>query len=265
MRLRNDSSLTLERGPATIVEDGQYRGEAILPYTKEGSELVLAYAVELGVSVVEDTQSSRVVAGIELRGAFLHVQVYHVQETIYTLTNNTGDEQVVTLERSQWGDLLETRAADEEGAEHRRWRVSCPPRAATAFTVRERVLTERRETVADESMEALSRYLEEHALDREARRKLAEILRLRRTMAGIDDRLQALLLEQQELAGRQERLRANLSIQATSEDERALRRRSAEDFRHTQDREDEIIAERRRLLADRQSAEADLAAELQRL
>jgi hypothetical protein len=265
LRLRNDSGLTLERGPATIMEDGQYRGEAILPYTREGAELVLAYAVELGVSVVEDTRIWTETAGITLPDAFLHLQEHHVQETTYSLTNSTPDEQTVTIERSKWGDLAGTPKPDEESAENRRWRAVCPARAVTTFEVRERVLTERRETVADESMEALAHFLEERALDTEAREKLSGILRLRQTISRIDDRLQSLDIEQAGLAARQERLRANLTIEATSEDERAIRRRSAEDFRRTQDREEEIVAERQRLREERHAAEAALENELARL
>jgi hypothetical protein len=263
LRLRNDSGLTLERGPATIVEDGRYRGEAILPFTKEGAELVLAYAVEIGIRVLEETRNAVVLAGVELRDAFVHVQEYRVEETAYTLTNDTSEEQIVTVERARGGELTETREPDAESAQHRRWRVTCPPRASSAFAVTERWMMQRSERVADQSMETLSHYLAQHALDAEARRRLAGILRLRQTIAGIDQRLAALRDEQRDLTGRQDRLRANLSIEARSEDEQAIRRRSTEDFRRTQDREDEILAEIERLQVDRQSAEAELSAELE--
>jgi hypothetical protein len=265
MRLKNDSGLTLERGPVTILEDGQYRGEAILPFTKVGAELVLAYAVELGITVVEETDESVVMASIELHDSFLHVQQYQIRETTYTLRNDSADEQVVTLERGKWGDLTETPQPDEESAEHLRWRVTCAGRSSARFTVRERWIMRRSETIADESTASLSRYLAEHALDREAREKLAAILRLRQTIESLDARLEALQKEQSKLGARQDRLRANLSIEAAGDDELAIRRRSAEDFRRTQDREDEILAETQRLQAERQAANAELLMELERV
>jgi hypothetical protein len=226
---------------------------------------VLAYAVELGITVVEETGESIVMAGIELHDSFLHVQQYQIRETTYTLRNDSAEEQVVTLERGTWGDLTETPKPDEESAEYRRWRVTCAVRSSTPFTVRERWMMRRSETIADESTASLSRYLAEHALDGEARQKLAAIVRLRQTIEKIDARLEALQKELSKLGARQDRLRANLSIEAAGDDEAAIRRRSAEDFRRTQDREDEILAETQRLQAERQAADAELIAELERV
>jgi hypothetical protein len=262
LRMHNDSGLTLERGPATIFEDGEYRGEAIVPFTKEGSEVVLAHAVELGIRVGEQAEMSHWVSGIELKEALLHIQEHLVQTTTHTLTNDTDEEQVVTVERATWGELSETREPDEHNAEHRRWRVQCDPRSATTFVVAERVLRSRHQRVADESMSALARYLEETALDEGARQKLADILLLHQMMARIDAQLESLREEQEGLASRQERLRRNLTIQPASEEESEIRRRSSEDFRRTQDREDEIMGEMERLRGDRTKAEADLETEL---
>ena len=47
VRFKN-SEVTLERGPATILENGEYAGEAIVPFTTGGTEVILAFALELG-------------------------------------------------------------------------------------------------------------------------------------------------------------------------------------------------------------------------
>ena len=52
LRFTNTSGLVLEHGPVTIVEDGTYRGEAILEFTREGQEVYLAFAVELGITAI---------------------------------------------------------------------------------------------------------------------------------------------------------------------------------------------------------------------
>src|SRR5581483_6908508 len=49
LRFANASGLVLERGPAVVHIDGAYHGEAMLPFTKTGAEVYLAYAVELGI------------------------------------------------------------------------------------------------------------------------------------------------------------------------------------------------------------------------
>ena len=60
LRLRNTTGLTLERGPATIMESAGYLGEAVLPLTAAGGEIVLPYAVELGLKVREESGGRRI-------------------------------------------------------------------------------------------------------------------------------------------------------------------------------------------------------------
>ncbi len=267
LRLRNETGLTLERGPITITEDGQYRGEAMLPFTRQDAEIVLAYAVELGITVRAETVQSTSLAGLSLAGAYLHLQRHLTLVTTYTLFNRTTQHETVTIERARHGDteLTDTPPPDEETGEHRRWRVTCAPQAFTTFTVTERRLIEWQDDVMDQELAALSRYLEERFLDDVTRHGLETILRLRQSIAGADEQLLMLQAEQIDLGVRQDRLRQNLTIISANEDEQEIRRRSAEMFRRTQDREDQIIAEIERVQAARSQAEAELHHELARL
>lgn len=267
LRLRNETGLTLERGPITITEDGQYRGEAMLPFTRQDAEIVLAYAVELGITVRAETIQSTSLAGLSLAGAYLHLQRHLSLVTTYTLFNRTGQHETVTLERARHGDteLTDTSPPDEETGEHRRWRVTCAPQAFTTFTVTERRLIEWQDDVMDQELAALSRYLEERFLDSATRHGLETILRLRQSIAGADEQLLMLQAEQIDLGVRQDRLRQNLTIISANQDEQEIRRRSAEMFRRTQDREDQIGAEIERVQAERSQAEAELHTELARL
>ena len=266
LRLRNETGLTLERGPVTVVEDGQYRGEAMLPFTKADSEIVLAFAVELGIKVQEEVNYSTTMTGLALEDSlFVHVQEHQNRSVTYRLVNNTTEEQTVTIEQARWAELTDTPKPDEDTGEHRRWRVVCPSRRETRFEVTERRLIERREAVQDQALETLSSYLETRFLDRAARKKLEAILRLRRRMHEIDRQMDALQGEWQDVGSRQDRLRENLGITATSEQEEEIRRRSAEQFRRTQDREEGIDQELERLKAEREQAEGQLQMELNRL
>jgi hypothetical protein len=55
LRVPNDTGLTLERGPATVIEQGDYAGEAVLPFTRAGGELIVPYAVSLSKSCSSTT------------------------------------------------------------------------------------------------------------------------------------------------------------------------------------------------------------------
>jgi hypothetical protein len=117
----------------------------------------------------------------------------------------------------------------------------------------------------DQELAALSHYLEERFLDDATRHALETILRLRQSIADADDQLLTLQAEQIDLGVRQDRLRQNLTIISANQDEQEIRRRSAEMFRRTQDREDQIVAEIERVQAERSQAEAELHTELARL
>src|SRR5512137_71307 len=53
LRLKNESGLTLERGPVTVLDNGEYVGEAIVPFSVSGGEMAVPYAVELAVKARE--------------------------------------------------------------------------------------------------------------------------------------------------------------------------------------------------------------------
>ncbi len=261
LRLHNETGLTLERGPVTVLEDGQYRGEAMLPFSKAGAEIVLVYAVELGITVRESVTDSTTTQSISLEGAYLQIAEHFDRRTEYTLTNASPREEAVTLERRKWhgADLADTRAPDESTADHDRWIVTCVANDVTTFAVIERVLTRRQEAVLHEDFRLLAEYLQGRWLDASARRILQNILRLRQEASDAEQRLAELQAERTNLGTRQDRLRKNLSINAANPAEEEIRRRSADEFRRTQDREDEIESELTDAAAARAAAEVELA------
>lgn len=261
LRLRNETGLTLERGPVTVIEDGQYRGEAMLPFSKAGAEIVLVYAVELAITVREAVSESTTIQSINLQGAYLHIAEHFDRRTEYTLTNASSRDEAVTLERRKWqaAELAETREPDERTAEHDRWIVDCAAQSSTIFAVTERVVTRRQQAVLHEDFRLLAEYLQGHWLDPEARQILQHVLELRQAATDAEGRLAQLHAERENLGTRQDRLRKNLSINATNPAEEEIRRRSADEFRRTQDREDEIGAEMSEAEQRRAGAERELA------
>jgi len=54
VEFKNTTGLTLEGGPVTVLESGSYVGEAMLETTKPDEQRLVPYAVELGVSVLDN-------------------------------------------------------------------------------------------------------------------------------------------------------------------------------------------------------------------
>jgi len=178
LRFSNSTGLTLERGPVTVVEDGDYKGEAVVPFTKDGNEVYLPYAVELGIKVTERTEHHTVTTGLAIEGAFLVYEDYQVYSTTYVIENTTAKAQTITIEAPivTGHDLFETRRPEVETAADRRWRIKLPERARTEFVRKERERTRRREELRSLNYQQLSEFLNKRWLDRTTIDRLSDLL-----------------------------------------------------------------------------------------
>ena len=75
----------MQPGPVTVLEKGDYAGEAVLPFTRVGGELIVPYAVELGIGVHEEHHPERVTSGISVRDEYLLIQEWDVQRARYRI------------------------------------------------------------------------------------------------------------------------------------------------------------------------------------
>src|SRR5262249_40006740 len=89
LRVKNETGLTLERGPVTVFENGNYVGEAMLAFTSDGGDIVIPYAAELGVKVQETSGSRREAFAARIDGAYLRFEQWHITSTEYRASNTT--------------------------------------------------------------------------------------------------------------------------------------------------------------------------------
>lgn len=242
LRFANTTGLTLERGPVTIVEDGEYRGEAVIPFTKSGSEVYLAYAVELGVRVVERSARHTEMAGLVIREGYLLINEYQVQTTTYMLENDTDQDHVITIEApvtSQY-ELFDTPPPDAETATERRWRVEVGARGEAIFTRRERRLTSRHEQISDLDYRRLERYLRDRWLDQATFDALSTLLDNLAFIEQAKQEQDKLKAERGEVYEREAQLRENLHALKPTGQEGHLRARVLQQLTASEDRLDAI-------------------------
>ena len=142
LRLANATGLTLERGPVTVLDRGEYVGEAVLPFTAIEGEIVVPYAVELGAKVREENGSSREINGLRIDGAYLVVEEWDVRWWEYRVNNSTSRPMTVLIEhpRQTSYDLFDTPEPKEQTPDHLRFEVDAAPRAETKLRVQMRRL-----------------------------------------------------------------------------------------------------------------------------
>ncbi len=226
MRFKNNTGLVLERGPVTIVEDGEYRGEALVPFSPADSEVYLAYAVELGIKLTEEQTSNVETTGLRIERHYIYFNQSTTLKTTYQLENNLAQARVVTIEQpiKTSYDLLDTVPVAEKTAEFYRWKVKCPARRRTIFVVQERTFNWRTEMVMNQTYDGLRQYLEQHWLDAHMLDKLKNVLDEQATINRNNQELNDIANERETLYRRQEQLRQNLTALSTSGEEATLRR-----------------------------------------
>lgn len=225
LRLRNETGLTLERGPVTVIVGDSYAGEAILPYTAAGGELFVPYAVELNVRVREEQERRNQLRAVHIEGAYLVVELWDIMVRDYYLVNNTANEVTVLVEHPRYGryELFDSPEPVEMTAEQVRFSVAVRPGQETRLRVQQRHLISRREELQRQSYAQLGRYLRDGLLDRQAHDKLVELLRLWEQMGDVQKRLEELNKQREKLFRSQEQIRQNLQALGTSGREGALR------------------------------------------
>lgn len=237
LRIRNETGLTLERGPVTVFEGDTYAGEAILPLTPNGGEIVAPYAVELGVRVREQSGSAVQIHSVHLDGALVTIEQWDVRWREYHLSNQTEKELRVLVEHprlSQY-ELADTAAPVEHTAEAYRFAVQAAPHAETVLRVNERRLVMRKEELTKQTYAGLQHYLRQGLINPEAHAKAAEILRLWEQAQELEKELNELENQRAAIFRQQQQIQGNMAALGASGKEGALRARYVSDLEASED------------------------------
>jgi hypothetical protein len=266
LRLRNETGLTLERGPVTVLEQGDYAGEAVLPFTRAGGELIVPYAVELGVSIQEEHSGERQTRGISVRDDYLLFQEWDVHHTLYRIHSTLADAVDVMVEQalSQGYTLVKTAAPAEQSQGLARWPVACSPGVETTFTTHQRMETTRWERVRGVTPQQLSEFLKNRYLDKETFKALSGVLEIYSQIAAHGQRLQEIERERNAIYRQQQQIQGSLGPLGREGEEGALRSRYVATLGELEDRLAALGSEEQRLSAENtrleQEANTQLAA-----
>lgn len=256
LQLKNETGLTLERGPVTVLENGVYAGEALLPFTAAGGELVIPYAVELGAKVREENGAQREMAGLRISGYYLVIEEWDVRWRAYQVNNSTGRPLTVLIEhpRTAHYELFDTPEPAEQTADHLRFAVMVPAHGEATLRVQERRLVSRREEIRRQSAAVLQGYLRQGLLAQPAHDQILPLLALWERIAAHEQRLAEIDAERASVYKAQEQIRGNMKALSTAGKEGELRagyvdklRASEQQLQALDDEEQQLKAEIRQL------------------
>ncbi|MCG8350164.1 MAG: hypothetical protein MI924_20555, partial [Chloroflexales bacterium] len=267
LRLTNDTGLTLERGPVTVLENDDYAGEAVLPFTRTGGELIVPFAVELGINVEERYDSERRIAGISIRNEYLLIEEYDLRHTIYHLTSTLSQAVDVVLEHLlvDGYELTDTVEPRERSAGFARWSIACASNARTVFTIHERKLFSRREHVRNLNGQRLQNYLHNRILNAATVQALNEVLQLYYQIDELQQRSRQIQAEREAIYQHQRQIQGNLEPLGREGDEGALRARYVAELNRQEDQLQTFAAEEQQLKQQIAALEQQASAKLHAL
>lgn len=227
LRMENRSGLTLERGPVTVIEGGEYVGEAILPFTAEGAELIVPYAVELRVRVQESSGSRREIHRLQVVDGYLLIEEWEIRWREYQANNSGSEEMAILVEHARNAnyELVDGSALKEKAEGHLRFGMVVPGRGETTLQVQEKRLLSRREDLQRQSYVSLQRYLRRGLLDRKTHDALAVLLGMWEKIKDYETQLKAVEQERQKIYQAQKQIQGNMGALASAGREGDLRSR----------------------------------------
>ncbi|HJZ46239.1 MAG TPA: hypothetical protein VKE41_03700 [Roseiflexaceae bacterium] len=264
LRMRNETGLTLERGPVTVIEQGDYAGEAVLPFTRAGGELIVPYAVELGISIQEEHSGDRQTRGISVRDDYLLFQEWVVRHTRYRMHSTLPAAAEVMVEQALLQDyeLTETAAPTEQAQGLARWQVTCPPGAETSFVVHQRMETSRWERVRGVTPKQLREFFKHRYLDDATYAALSGVLEIYGQIEAHNKRLEEIERERGAIYKQQQQIQGSLGPLGREGEEGALRSRYVATLGELEDRLATLGAEQQRLLTENQRLEREASERL---
>ncbi len=267
LRMTNDTGLTLERGPAVVLDSGGYAGEAVLPFTAAGSELVVPYAVELGATVNEENGARREVAALRITGHYASYDEWDVRWRDYRVNNSTGQPLTVMIEhhRTALYDLFDTADFVEQTPDFVRFAVEAPARGEATLRVSERRLVVRREEIRRLSSAALQGNLKDGLLDAKSYNRLTGLLDLWSQIAEHEKRLAEIEKERSKIYAAQEQVRGNMQALSTHGKEGALRASYVDKLEASEEQLAALAAEEKQRQADIQRLTSEIDAGLAKL
>jgi len=250
LEITNNTDLTLERGPTTIIYDDNLAGEAIIPFLNKDDTRLLNYAVEQAVIITHEAKSeNKSVHKVSFGGAHANEWYYNVRTTLYKINNKTNEEKQLYLDhpKSHGYEFVEKPIEPEETANYWRFKLTLKPKSATNFN-----LKEKREISSsyylwnwskEDFMKKVSFYVKQNFIDTKLENELKEIADLISKFNELKDKREKLYQERDMMTDEQNRLRDNISVLGDDNQSVTLRERYIKKLNDQESRYETISSE----------------------
>ena len=265
--ITNTSSLTLDRGSFSIVEDGNFGGEGLLDAIHPGEKRLLSYAADQAVRVTAGpTHDTRRTTQLTLARGILKESITDISELTYEVHNAAPESRVVVLEhpaRAGWTlDSTEPKPAETTPTAYR-YRVAVQPAETAKIHVAERhpvIQTYRLQNTSDEQLTLILRSANASPA---LLAQLEPVFAAKRTVFDLDQQIKAKQTQLNAITEDQKRLRENLSALKGSAEERTLAKRYTDELNQQEDQLAALHKDLDSLHRQRDAAQKNLDAQIE--
>ena len=254
LEITNNTNLTLERGPVTIIYDDNLAGEAIVPFLNKEDTRLLNYAVEQAVVIIHEQKSESLnVHKVTFGSGYSYEYYYTNQITTYKIKNKTNEEKELYLDhpKTHGYKFVEKPNDPEETPNYWRFKLKLKPKDAINFK-----LKEQREDYSsnylwnwskDDILKRVGFYIKHKFINEKLEAKLKEIAEFIQTLNDKKNKKENLDEERDLMTDEQSRLRENISVLGDDSQSISLKERYVKKLNDQETRFEKISLELKEL------------------
>ncbi|MFX0105421.1 MAG: hypothetical protein ACFE75_08020, partial [Candidatus Hodarchaeota archaeon] len=250
LEITNNTNLTLERGPVTIIYDDNLAGEAIIPFLNKEDTRLLNYAVEQAVIITHEQESENLnVHRVTFGSGYSYEFYYTTLLTTYKIKNKTDEEKELYLDHPKIYEykFIEKPVEPEETANYWRFKLILKPKDAIVFKVKEQRENYYSNYLWNYSKEDLLKrvgfYVKKKFIESDLENQLKEIAELIQALNDLRTREEKLIEERDGMTAEQSRLRDNISVLGEDSQSISLKERYVKKLSDQENRFEEINKE----------------------
>lgn len=210
--ITNNTGKTLDGGPITVYDAGNYAGEALVETLPMGDKRLISYGVDLGTRITTAFDSSQnVVREIHFRRGVLTSRMAAQETKTYTIKNVDAKPKTLVIEHAQRrGYSLLERKPSETTANAYRFEVKLAASGTETFPVREERVYDQTTSVSSMTPDVLATFVQNKALSDTARRQLDQIAQKKSEVAANEAAVRQAEADLNSLTQDENRLRSNI-------------------------------------------------------
>jgi len=227
--LKNTSSLTLDGGSFSVLENEVFAGEGLTDSIKPGERRLVSYATDLGLLVqAEANERPQHVTRVKISKGVL-TQISELQQrTLYTVRNEDETTRQLIVEhlaRYSWTLVKGSKQPEEKAPGVYRFRMDVPAKATTTLPVEEAHVQETTYQLSDLNDDQIALFARQQTITLEMHQALGKITSQKAVVAKLEEEMQLRQKDIERIVDDQGRLRENMKALRGSAEEKALLQR----------------------------------------